>query len=256
MFYASLTKVDQDHLIEAAHFEFGRIERMEIRQRLVDLFSRINHDLAVRVAQGIGAVPPTEDVSVKPKYLAPEVSPQRLLNRNTMRTKRVAVLCSDGVDGVQYFEAKRRLQEVEGGIVEIVAPRGGLITTVGGEKLRVAKALIAASSVMYDSVYVPGGRESVNALLRQPDAIHFLEEAFRHGKPISASNEGVELLVESRLARHVKLSEDPNGRLVVDKGVATTRSVMLDRSEFLDACVASGKQARFFEERSTSGIPA
>ncbi|WPQ61982.1 hypothetical protein SIO70_26830 [Chitinophaga sancti] len=39
--------------------------------------------------------------------------------------------------------------------------------------------------MLYDAVYVPGGADNVIALQDEPDAIHFLNEAWRHCKAIA-----------------------------------------------------------------------
>eukprot|EP00762_Andalucia_godoyi_P008857 ANDGO_01162.mRNA.1 Catalase-2 len=133
-----------------------------------------------------------------------------------------------------------------GAVVELVAPYGGVIRSVGGDGVAAAKTLKTASGVLYDAVYVPGGRGSVDSLLKLREAVRFLDDMYVHGKPICASNEGVDLLAISRCGRFAKLAD---AHLLVDKGVVTTRNVMKDRSEFLDACVAAGKQIRFWDVR-------
>jgi catalase len=78
----------------------------------------------------------------------------------------------------------------EGAMVEIVAPHLGDLK--GGVK--VDKSLATSSSVFFDAVYVPGGKESVTTLLGDFEAKHFVREAYNHGKAIGASGEGGELL--------------------------------------------------------------
>jgi catalase len=47
--------------------------------------------------------------------------------------------------------------------------------------------------VVYDAVVVPGG-DSAAVLAKSGSAIHFVNEAYRHGKPIAAIAEGKLLL--------------------------------------------------------------
>eukprot|EP00762_Andalucia_godoyi_P006877 ANDGO_08339.mRNA.1 Catalase-2 len=213
---------------------------------MVDHFSKIDFRLACGVAELTGAAPPTTDSSTTPRYLAPEVSMERGANHQTIRSTKIAVLCAHGFDGVQYYECLRRMHNHEGAVVELVAPYGGVIRSVGGDGVAAAKTLKTASGVLYDAVYVPGGRGSVDSLLKLREAVRFLDDMYVHGKPICASNEGVDLLAISRCGRFAKLAD---AHLLVDKGVVTTRNVMKDRSEFLDACVAAGKQIRFWDVR-------
>lgn len=46
---------------------------------------------------------------------------------------------------------------------------------------------------MFDAVYVPGG-DSVKVLSNEPDALHFIAEAFKHCKPIGSDKDAVDLL--------------------------------------------------------------
>jgi catalase len=48
--------------------------------------------------------------------------------------------------------------------------------------------------VMFDAVLVPAGAAGTQALLRQGEAVHFVLEAYRHGKALCLIGESVELL--------------------------------------------------------------
>jgi catalase len=62
------------------------------------------------------------------------------------------------------------------------------------------KTFATASSVTYDAVYVPGGKESVGMLQADYEVRHFVREAYNHGKAIAASGEGGELLSAAGIA--------------------------------------------------------
>jgi catalase len=59
------------------------------------------------------------------------------------------------------------------------------------------KTFVNSSSVLFDAVYVPGGGESIEMLKEIPDALRFIDEAYKHGKAIAASGEGVEMVIRS-----------------------------------------------------------
>jgi hypothetical protein len=46
------------------------------------------------------------------------------------------------------------------------------------------------SSVLYDAVLVAGGRDSVDTLAGNGDAVHYVAEAFKHARPIAAPGRG------------------------------------------------------------------
>ena len=53
---------------------------------------------------------------------------------------------------------------------------------------------------MFDSVYVPGGADSIKVLSTNSFAILFINETYKHGKPIAASDEGLLLLAKAARA--------------------------------------------------------
>jgi catalase len=96
-----------------------------------------------------------------------------------------------------------------------------MLTSIDGQQIEVQENYITSGSVMHDAVYVPGGRNSVDSLMTQGDAIHFINEAFKHCKAIAASNEGVDLLISSDI-NHVSIAESDNGSMIFsDTGVVT-----------------------------------
>ncbi len=67
-----------------------------------------------------------------------------------------------------------------GAMPKIIAPRGGTLTGAQGNALTVDYSLLTTSSVLFDAVYVPGGADSVAMLLKDADAVHFVNEAYKH----------------------------------------------------------------------------
>ena len=85
---------------------------------------------------------------------------------------------------------------------EIVGPHVGEIEGEGGVT-EAMKTFANSSSVLFDAVYVPGGKESIEMLKEIPDALRFIDEAYKHGKAIAAGSEGVELVKETRTGKLV-----------------------------------------------------
>ena len=74
----------------------------------------------------------------------------------------------------------------EGAMVKIVAPKHGSIKTADGKEIKVDETWLTTGSVLFDAVYVPGGKQSVETLGGEPDAFQFVNEAFKHCKAIAA----------------------------------------------------------------------
>ena len=68
------------------------------------------------------------------------------------------------------------------------------MATSDGTALEATKSLLTVKSVLFDAVLVPGGAESVEALVANPDARDFVDEAYKHFKAIGALGEGDDLL--------------------------------------------------------------
>ena len=90
-------------------------------------------------------------------------------------------------------------------LVELIAAHAGTITDWPGKAQKVNRAAPNAPSVIYDAVVVLGG-SSAAMLAKSGLAIHFLNEAYRHGKPIAAIGDG-SLLMEACSLGEVKAQD-------------------------------------------------
>jgi catalase len=82
-------------------------------------------------------------------------------------------------------------------MVKVIAPKLGTIKSAAGQMINVDESFLIATSVVYDAVFVAGGTKSINALKAEPDALHFINQAYKHCKAIAASDGGSELLKAS-----------------------------------------------------------
>jgi catalase len=70
----------------------------------------------------------------------------------------------------------------------------GVVPTSSGQQLVVDHTLVTRPSVLFDAVMVPAGAASARALCERSEAVQFMLEAYRHGKPLCLIGEGAELL--------------------------------------------------------------
>lgn len=134
------------------------------------------------------------DESVKP---SPALSLFTGNPERCIRTRMVAFLVADGSDAAD-IKARKAALEKDGAMVKIVAPKLGLFKTNEGT-MKADATLFNTGSVLFDAVYVPGG-EGGAMLADDADAVHFVNEAYRHGKAVAATGEGRELLQATRLS--------------------------------------------------------
>jgi catalase len=248
MFWHSITPPEQQHLVDAAHFELSKVETMEVRERMVnEFFNHIDHDLAVRIAEGIGVAAPPKVDTPKVKVRAPEVGVEHQKVRSA-RTKKVAVLAADGVDSAALMQVKNALAE-QGVTVEIISKRMGTLKGSTGEDVKVDKNYVIAASVMYDAVLVAGGADGAAALKKHGDAIHWINETYKHCKTVGAIGEGVEVLQEARL-EGLKLAHGDD--VTIDRGVVTARSADGFARQFVDALA----EYRHWERQDKDQVPA
>ncbi len=144
-----------------------------------------------------------------------------------IKGRKIAILAADGVDAKQVAQMKAALA-AEGALCEVIARFAGTVDAQGGKALAVDKPAPNAPSVVYDAVFIPGGKASVATLKAFPLAVQFVKEANMHYKPIAAFAEGVELLAAAQIeiaaqpgkvfscARHRRRRRPKPGRLRQD----------------------------------------
>lgn len=237
LFWNSMSEVEKTHIVKAAHFELGKVSHMHIRERMVQLFANVDRELAERVAKGIGVKKVTDDLSYLQNSSSPMPNERRGAakpgvskalsmmnadNAKTPKSRKVAILVADGFNQAHVAQMKAALEAV-GALPLIVSMTSGTVTSEDGTETTVDKSFVTTASVLVDAVYVPGGEKSVSTLMEEGDAIHFLNEGFKHGKPLAAMDEGIDLLMASDI-QGVQFAESSRvGEVVVSQGIVTTR---------------------------------
>ncbi len=169
--------------------------------------------------------------------------------KNTIRTRKIAILAADGVNENNLMSMIKALTE-EGAIGEVIAPKLGFILGEKNTNIPVYKSFLTSASVFYDAVYVPEGINSVATLEADPDAIHFLNEAFKHCKAIAADAGAVQVLRATYFGR--KLPEDNNNETVLTEGVIIHNDVGVLSKQFIAAIALH----RFWEREKPRKVPA
>ena len=82
----------------------------------------------------------------------------------------------------------------------MIAPVLGEVAPATGLPVEVDKTFRTGSSVFYDALFIPGGQASVDALEDNGDAVHWIQEAFKHNKTIGANGDAIELVYQRELA--------------------------------------------------------
>lgn len=259
LFWNSMSKAEKRHIIQAAHFELGKVDMIPIRERMVEHFRRIDPDLAEQVAQGIGV----KEVSEEAKQTVDEVGEMRTTSaegkksvsespavsmentvHDTIESRKIAILVSEGVNRAEITQVKEALIE-KGARVKVISKVLGTVEGIEGDELEVDKNYVTTGSIMYDAVYIPGGKNHIETLKSHGKALHFINEAYKHCKPIGATGEGLNLLSETKVG-DLTIREEGNAGLHSSKGVVWTNETdSLDA--FIDAFTTAIAQHRHWD---------
>jgi catalase len=269
LFFNSQSEPEKNHIIDALSFELGKVETLFVRERVLYMLSQIDENLAAEVAFNIGmhvpkslsiplnqVVPadadPEEYRSVVKEGSLPKSNPLSMAGtiKDSIQTRKIAILACDGVNETSLKTVKDAIM-AEGGLVDIIAPRYGFIAGMNSDTpIPVSKSLLTSASVFYDAVYVPGGTNSVATLEADADAIHFLNEAFKHCKAIAADADALQVLKATYFGR--KLPEYNDDETVLQEGII----IGSDASKLSMQFIAAIKQHRFWEREKPRKVPA
>ena len=266
LFWNSQSDVEKQHIVDAFHFELGKVEHKHIRQRLVELLVHIDEELAARVAKGIGITEYSGDLSYLEESPAPKPSDKRgaaapgrapslsmeQTVKDTIKTRRIAILALEGVDSAMLKAMQTALKDA-GAYTDVVSKYLGTITAADGSDVQVDKTFSTAASVVYDAVFVPGGSKHSEQLQSMGDAIHFLNEAFKHCKPIAAADAGVDFLAATAITG-IDIAAEANV-VIASKGVVTTRNTQ-DTAPFAERFIEAIAQHRHWDREKKEHIPA
>jgi catalase len=250
LFWNSMSDVEREHIVAAFRFELGKVVDKGVRARTIEQLNHVDHDLAKRVATGVGIPAPESEVTPNHGNSSPALS-QLNAPTDTIATRKIAVLVADGVDAVGVRRLVDDLTE-RGATAELLAPTDGVVRGANGNDLEADRALNTMASVLYDAVVVPCGPESVATLSKDGYAVHFVTEAYKHAKAVAGFGSGVDLLrragVQERLAEGTEI--------VVEHGVVSSTAAEDSLpKEFFDTFAGEVAKHRAWERR-TDSIPA
>ncbi|MET0626905.1 MAG: catalase, partial [Acidimicrobiia bacterium] len=184
-FYASQTAIEQKHIEDAFVFELSKVDRPDIRRRMVANLRNVDEELARRVADGLRlddypepSVPASEPITDLPPSLALSIVDNA---PGTFEGRKVGALVTDGVDAALIAELQEAL-DAEGAKLEFVAPQVGGFVTGDDTLMEADQKLEGGPSVLFDAVVILASDEGSAALADNPAARDFIADAFAHCK--------------------------------------------------------------------------
>jgi catalase len=269
LFFNSQSEPEKNHLIDALSFELGKVETISVRERMLYLLSQIDESLAAAVSYYIGVHVPKALNTDLNQTVPADADPERYRSlvkegslpmsaalsmantvKDSIRTRKVAILAADGVNE-ESLDIVRNAVKDEGGFCEIIAPKLGFISGNNANNIPVDKSLLTAASVFYDAVYVPGGVNSVATLEADADALHFLNEAFKHCKAIAADIDALQILKATYFRKKL-----PEG--ITNRETAIVEGVVIEANaaELAHKFIGAIREHRFWDREKQRRVPA
>jgi catalase len=244
LFWNSQTAIEKQHIVKALQFELSKVETRNVRLRMLEHLAKINDVLGAQVAKGIGekvsgsTIKPKSDTSkgtsdapdelgILAKANTPTTASGGLSRAKALsmeldqpklaKGRKVAILVAAGV-AIDEVEAMQSALKAEKVLSEIVAPHVGEIEGAGGVT-EGTKTYANSSSVLFDAIYIPGGEGSIEVLQGIPDALRFIDEAYKHGKAIAASGHGVDLVKATKTGTLITDADASEQGVLLSAGV-------------------------------------
>ncbi len=268
LFFNSQTEPEKKHLIDAFSFELGKVKGIPIRERMLGLLNQIDKRVADEVGKALGlkvpeipltklngSIPADGNLAdYTPVQKESEVKKSPALSmantiKDTIKTRKIAILAANGVEDETLNTMKDALV-AEGAVPHIIAPNLGEITSAAGKKVHVEESFMTAASVMYDAVYIAGGAASVKTLANEPDAIHFLNEAYKHCKALAAHEHAMVILEKTYFYKN--LPADDAEYTVMEEGIILGKDIPKLTKLFIKMVA----QHRFWDREIPRKVPA
>ncbi len=267
LFFNSQSEPEKDHIVDAFRFELGKVETPEIRERMVRILAQVDKGLAHEVATGLRVHVPKDGAqlnhsvpadatpgSYEPVNKEGSVTRSEALSmantiKSTIATRKIAFLVADGVN-TAGMDVVRKALEDEGAVIELIAPNLGYVIAEDDSHVVVKRSFLTAASVFYDAVYIPGGVNSVATLAAEANAVHFVNEAYKHCKAIAADSSAWQFIEATYFER--KLPTSFSNENVMREGV----TIQEDPDKLAKQFIASIAQHRFWEREKPRLVPA
>jgi catalase len=225
LFYESQTDFEKAHIVGGFRFELSKVTVPAIRVRMLASLANVSADLAQRVADGLGMELPSPLPKALAKPAKPEVTVSPALSLTALpgdggiRTRKIAILVADGVNGDAVATLQAALLDA-GAVPRLVGVRLGRLMTATDDAIEADSSLENSPGVLFDAVVLPDGDASVQTLSRSGQAAEFIQNQYRHGKTLLALGAARTLLEAQGIAATLPSGEPDPGVLLGDTAEA------------------------------------
>jgi catalase len=226
-FFISQLPIEQKHIGDALVFELSKVERVDIREKIVAHLRNIDETLASVVADGLGLVklPEPFPAAVTPRTDLPPSDALSIVKRGpqSFAGRKLGIVVSDGASA-KVVQALVDAVAALPAVYEIIAPKIAGATLDDGTLVEAKQKIDGGPSILYDAVVLVLSADGAKLLSEDKTAKDFVSDAFGHSKFIGYTPEAVPLLERAGIT-----ADD------IDEGVIELASAG-DVAEFLESC--------------------
>lgn len=194
LFWNSLSDVEKKDLIDSFSYHLGKVNSPSVRQQNVEMWAKVDKEMATIIADNIGVEHP-KGSHVPVTSVSPSLS--QMNTPHYAYTQRVGVLIGNGFHDEEVRNVLDFLK-VNGVFMDIISEKLGTVVGVGGAKIKVNKTFLTTYPVLYDSIYVVGGKVAINQENFTQNIKDFIHEQYKHYKPIGVAETGERYMKRSK----------------------------------------------------------
>ena len=225
LFFDSQTPVEQAHIVGGFRFELSKLTVPAIRERMVASLVNVSAELAAKVAEGLGMDVPAalpralENPAPAEVLKSPALSLKALPGDGSVRTRKIAILVADGVEGKSVAALQSALVGA-GAVPRLLAKRIGRVKTAAGDAIEADASMENSPAVLFDALVLPDGEAAVQSLLRDGHTLEFVKDQYRHCKTILALGASRMLLDQVGISPTLPSGGADSGLLLAESGDA------------------------------------
>ncbi|MBB4859377.1 catalase [Novosphingobium chloroacetimidivorans] len=186
-FFISQEPIEQKHIGDALVFELSKVERVDIREKMVGHLLNIDETLATVVADGLGLtkLPPKAKAAVEPRTDLPPSPALSIVARGpeSFSGRKLGILVTDGASAA-LVKTLAEAVKAQGAVYEIIAPKIAGATLDDGTIAEAKQKIDGGPSILYDAVALVVSADGAKLLAEDKTAKDFVSDAFAHCKYI------------------------------------------------------------------------
>ncbi|WJY28947.1 catalase [Sporosarcina trichiuri] len=195
LFWNSMSLPEKKHIVDAFSFEVGKVKNKDVRQQVVDMFGNVDNGLASAVAHAVGVHAPNGDEESTVEKESPALSQEN--KAKLPDTRKVGILIGNGFDDKEVETLVETCLNA-GMNVDLIGERYGTVTGAGGLEAEIDETTQTMHAVLYDAIVAAGG-DAENQQQYEMDTVDFLNEAYKHFKPIALLSKAQPLAEKSNV---------------------------------------------------------